>query len=335
MPVYFLVAVTMSYIPNTLGVAMALTEPQHIVNTPPSQDGIDYDAWIYPDARGAMQTVTEHNDLHAIKAEYLHVEDDGSLTQINQSEEFPNGYSPKNAEIIKQHSEGQYITISGMPEGTEAAMKNSQTIPQIVDFASKIDFSVELDWEDFGSWTPEYYQQYKTFVTELRQQLHEHNLRLMIDGPPIYDQTSQAWYQWKYEELAPLVDYVVMMIYDNQYDTGSGNAIAPVDWSKQCMKWLKDKVGTGKAIAGIAAYGYTAQNDRIAVNTSEGVKRRITTHTQALLTRNDAGELVVNVNGTFYNYADTQTMQARLKQVQESGLKRLSVWSLGDNPWFK
>ena len=152
---------------------MALTEPQHIVNTPPSQDGIDYDAWIYPDARGAMQTVTEHNDLHAIKAEYLHVEDDGSLTQINQSEEFPNGYSPKNAEIIKQHSEGQYITISGMPEGTEAAMKNSQTIPQIVDFASKIDFSVELDWEDFGSWTPEYYQQYKTFVTELRQQLHE------------------------------------------------------------------------------------------------------------------------------------------------------------------
>lgn len=315
---------------------MALTEPQPptVQAATTSDSGIDYDAWIYPDAHGAMQAVAQHDDIHAIKAEYLHVEDDGSLTQINQSEEYPNGYSPENVQIIKQHSEGQYITISGTPEGTALAMENPRTIPQIVDFANKIGFSVELDWEDFGSWTPEYYQQYKTFLTDLHQQLQDHGLRLMIDGPAIYDENSQSWYQWKYEELAPLVDYTVMMIYDNQYDTGSGNAIAPVDWSQQCMKWLKDKVGTGKGIAGIAAYGYTGQGSRIAVNTSDGVKRYINTRTESLPTRNDAGELVGNADGTFYDYADTQTMQARLKQVQDSGLTRLSVWSLGDNPWF-
>jgi len=42
----------------------------------------------------------------------------------------------------------------------------------------------------------------------------------------------------------------------------------------------------------------------------------------------------VNADGSFYDYADSQTMQTRLKQVQDSGLNRLSVWSLGDNPWF-
>lgn len=334
MPVYFLVAAMLSYVPNTIGVAMALTEPPSVAHaTTTNQNGMDYDAWIYPDAAGAMQAVAQHTDLHAVKAEYMHVEDDGSITQINQSQEYPNGYSPQNAQIIRQHSEGQYITISGATEGTEQAMQNSRTIPQIVDFADKINFSVELDWEDFGSWTPEYYQQYKSFVSTLAQQLHSKGQRLMIDGPPIHDASSQSWYQWKYEELAPLVDYVVMMIYDNQYDTGAGNAIAPQDWSLDCMQWLKDKAGD-RGIAGIAAYGYSSQNGRIAVNTSDAIKRRANVHADALPTRNAAGELVVNNDGSFYDYADAQTMQARLKQVQDSGLTRLSVWSLGDNPWF-
>lgn len=313
---------------------MALTGPQILPRTTTSSpSGIDYDAWVYPDAPGAMKAVAEHSDIHAIKAEYLHVEDDGSLTQINQSADTPNGYSPQNAAIIRQHSEGQYITISGNFDGTQLAMKNSKTIPQIVDFASRIGFNVELDWEDFGSWTPEYYGQYKSFLADLHSALQQKGLWLMIDGPAINDANSQNWYQWKYEELAPLVNYIVMMVYDNQYDTGTGNAIAPNDWSLQCMKWLKEKAGD-KGIAGIAAYGYTGQNDRIAVNSSDAVKRRLNVQTDALPTRNAAGELVVNANGTFYDYADTQTMQTRLKQVQESGLTRLSVWSLGDDPWF-
>lgn len=332
MPIYFLAALVLSCLPNTIGVAMALTEPQTGPNI--AQTPVDYDAWIYPDAAGAMQTVATHSDLNAIKAEYLHIEDDGSLTQFNQSEEYPNGYSPQNVQILKEHSRGQYITISGSPEGTALAMQNGKTIPGIVNFASDIGFNVELDWEDFGSWTPEYYQQFKTFLGSLHQQLQDRGLHLMVDGPPIYDQTSQDWYQWKYEEVAPLVDYVVMMVYDNQYDTGAGNPIAPVDWSLNCMKWLKDKAGS-KGIAGVAAYGYTGQNGRIAVNTSDGVKRRLTTLASSLPTRNAAGELVVNNGDSFYDYADTQTMKVRLHQVEQSGLTRLSVWSLGDNPWFE
>jgi spore germination protein YaaH len=124
----------------------------------------------------------------------------------------------------------------------------------------------------------------------------------------------------------------VMMIYDNQYDAGPGASIAPSNWSQNCLAWLKRTAGT-KGVAGIAAYGYKGdeQSGKIAINTSATIKRQTATHRP---TRTKDGDLVVKDGSIFYNYADQQTMQTRLKQVQQSGLTRLSVWSLGDNPWF-
>jgi spore germination protein YaaH len=162
--------------------------------------------------------------------------------------------------------------------------------------------------------------------------LHDSGHHLAVDGPPIYDASSQAWYQWKYEELAPLVDSVVMMVYDNQYDSGVGTSIAPKGWSLDCMKWLKRTTGD-KGVAGVAAYGYSGdkQSGRIAVNSSEQIRRRVGS---LQITRNADGELVASNGHTFYSFADEETLKVRLSQVKQTGIDRLSVWSLGDNPWF-
>lgn len=291
------------------------------------------DAWIYPDEPKALEVLKNTTTIQAVKAEFMHINDDGSVEQIDQSEDMPNGYSQSVVDTIKAHSNEQYFTVSGSLEGTTAAMDQSdQTIANIVELSNKTGFNVELDWEDFGQWDSAYYAHYKQFVHKLATVLHEHGRSLMIDGPPIYDKASQGWYQWKYEELLPLVDDVVMMVYDNQFDTGVGNSIAPSDWTKQCLEWLS-KTTDGKGIAGIAAYGYMgdAANNRITVNTSDNIKRRAG---DAHFSRNSDGELTAEHNGTFYDYADKQTMEVRLKQVENSGLTRASVWSLGSNPWF-
>lgn len=291
------------------------------------------DAWIYPDAAGALGTLKTAGNINAVKEEFMHVEDDGSLRQINQNEDYPNGYSPQNVALIKQHSKEQYFTVSGALDGTRQAMQNPETIPKIVALADRADFNVEIDWEDFGEWDPDYYDSFKTFTKTLHAKLQDHGHKLMIDGPPIYDQTSQSWYQWKYEEIQPLVDETVMMVYDNQFDTGAGNSIAPADWSRQCMKWLKDKTG-GKGIAGVAAYGYEGRTGsyRMAINTTDGIRRRADGVT---FRRNSDGELTATKDGMFYDIADQETLARRLQQVEDSGLRRLSVWSLGQNPWFK
>jgi len=292
------------------------------------------DAWVYPAEPKALETLKRTKSIQAVKAEFLHIGDDGSVEQINQSREMPNGYSPSVVDTIKDHSNEQYITVSGSLDGTTATMDQSdETISKMVALANKTDFGIELDWEDFGQWDKAYYTHYKQFVQKLASVLHDHGHKLMIDGPPIYDETSQSWYQWRYEELQPLVDGIVMMAYDNQFDTGVGNSIAPDDWTKQCLQWLSEKTD-GKGIAGVAAYGYSGNSgdNRIAVNTSDEIKRRAG---DARFTRNKDGELTAERNGTFYDYADKQTMDVRLKQVEESGLSRASVWSLGSNPWFK
>lgn len=291
------------------------------------------DAWIYPDAPGAMATLKRTSNIHAVKAEFLKISDEGEVEQIKQSEDMPNGYSQSVVDAIKAHSDEQFITVSGMPEGTKKAMKNSdETISKMVSLANEIDFGIELDWEGYGEWDDEYYNSYKQFVTQLADKLHQKGLKLAIDGPPITGESTQGWYKWRYEELAPLVDDIIMMVYDNQFDEGVGAPIAPREWTKQCLAWLKDKTG-GKGIAGVAAYGYSGSEGsyRMAVNTSDEIKRRAN---GAEFKRNDDGELVARRGNTFYTYSDKETLQLRLKQVEESGLTRLSVWSLGGNPWF-
>lgn len=290
------------------------------------------DAWIYPDAPGALDMLRNGLQLFAIKAEFLTIAEDGALKQINESEEAPNGYSEQNMMLFREHSQRQYVTISGRMAGTQAAMQNPQTIPQIVAFADKANVDVELDWEEFGQWSPAYYQQFKTFLGELHGQLNARGHQLMVDGPPIFNAESQSWYQWKYEEIAPLTDSVVMMIYDNQYDYGAGEAIAPEDWSLACMHWLKQKTD-GKGIAGIASYGYSGTKGSwdINVQSSDMIKNILN---GAVVSRNADGELVAQLGDTFYTFADEKTMQKRLEQVKQAGIKRLSVWSLGGNPWF-
>lgn len=311
-------------------------EDQSMPATTYNDSGVLYDAWMYPDAPGAMTALQDGRHIHALKAEFLHVNDDGTLDQYNQSDDYPNGYSPENVAIMSKHSEMQYITVSGSMDGTALAMQNQQdTINKMVEMADKTGFGIELDWEDFGQWTPDYYQNFKVFVQALHTRLAADGHRLTIDGPPIYDASSQNWYQWKYEELAPLADNVVMMIYDNQYDEGAGSSIAPESWSLACMKWLHDKAGS-KGIAGVAAYGYSGDGTNIDVNTTDNIKRRLQqTLSAPSVTRNSDGELTSrSSDGTFFDFADQKTMDTRLQEVQNSGISELSVWSLGDNPWF-
>lgn len=290
------------------------------------------EAWIYPDDPKSFEQLEKVGPVQAVKIEFLHINDDGTVRQIDESDDSPNGYSQKNVDFLKRHSNEQYITVSGLYDGTNMAMDDHKTVFAIANLADKTGFNVELDWEDYGSWTPEYYKKYKSFITKLRTKLHESGKKLTIDGPAINDQTSQDWYQWKYEELAPLVDNVVMMVYDSQFDTGVGGAVAPKQWSADSIQWLHDKAG-GKGIVGIASHGYIGDRatNHIAVNNSESIARRAR---GLAIERTPDGELQAMRDDTLYVYADVRTMQMRLRQVEAAGFNRLSVWSIGSNPWF-
>lgn len=286
------------------------------------------DAWIYPEAPNIPTELADGRKIYALKPEFLRVNPDGTLRQINASPTSPNGYSTSNVALYKKYSTEQYITVSGDNVGTEIAMSSTTTISTIVDLVVSTGFTgVELDWEGFAQWTAAYYSQYKTFIANLKNALAVQGKKLMIDGPAIMNATYQGYYYFKYEEIGPLVDWVVMMVYDNEYDFGVGASIQPESWSNNAMAWLKSKTSNG--IVGVPSYGYkgTLGSYIVTIGSSK-------TMTQANPDRNADGELTQTVGTTFYDWADKQTMQTRLLRVQNAGFNRLSVWSLGNNPWF-
>lgn len=298
------------------------------VPTPPPAP-MQMDAWVYPDPPNITPELTDGRQIYALKAEFLKINDNGTMSQINASASLPNGYSTDNVALYKAHSQEQYITVSDNHVGTEAVMNSSATIPAMVDLVQTTGFTgIELDFERYGEWTPAFYAKYKTFITDLDTALAVNGKKLMVVGPAIWDATSQGWYQWKYEELSPLVDSIIMMVYDYQYDYGVGKSIQPDAWGKSCMAWLKAKANNG--IAGIPSYGYKGPNNTYNVTIGSSLSM-----TKTNPTRNADGELTKLASGTFYDWSDVQTMQARLNRVKDSGFTRLSVWSLGNNPWFE
>lgn len=294
--------------------------------TPPPSTQLD--AWIYPEAPNVPAELADGRTIYALKAEFQHVNADGTISQINASAAQPNGYSASNVSLYKSKSTEQYITVSGDQVGTAPAMSSSATIPAIVNLVVSTGFTgAELDWEGYGQWTPAYYSQYKTFLSNLKSALAAQGKKLMVNGPAIPNATYQGYYQFKYEEVSPLVDTVVMMVYDYQYDYGVGTSIQPDAWAKNSMAWLKAKANNG--IVGIPSYGYKGPTGSYTITVGNS-----TSMTQPSPVRNSDGELTQTVGSTFYDWSDKQTMQTRLLRVQNAGFTRLSVWSLGNNPWF-
>lgn len=293
--------------------------------SPPPQD-ILYDAWVYPEATGVIDELKDGREIYAIKTEFLTIGAHGVLNQINATKTRPNGYSLENVALLKKYSIEQYITVScnDIKNGLIASAQDN--IDFMVKMVKDCGFTgIELDWEGYGEWTDQDYKSYLDFISRLQVALSKQGFKLMVCGPPIWNVVSQNWYKWKYEEVAPLVDKVVMMVYDNQYDEGVGSSVQPHQWALDCMQWLQDKTGD-KGIVGIPSYGY--KGSKIVTLPSRDLQKLSPK-------RNADGELTKTVNGVFYDWSDVQTMKLRLDRVKISGIKRLSVWHLGGCPWFK
>jgi spore germination protein YaaH len=311
--------------------------------------------WIFPASStyDATSTVTAVGNFFMLKPQYFMVTTGaaGTLTLMTSGSYAANGYSIANADFIKSHSQNQFVTIScnsatdmdaicGSPTNTTAV------ITQLVTFLQTNGFTgIELDWENFttGSCTTTQYSNFLLFVASMSTALHSNGFQLMIDGPsinnnagvPVTDSGSnQASYRFKYEDVAPYCDYVVMQIYDDQYEYGAGTPIAPNTFITNCCNWLLNKVGNTKAVAGMPAYGYygatggfTFHEDNYnTFQTYPGVGTATVDPTSS--------ELIWTNGGNSYDYMNTAAMNAKRTLIESLGILNTSVWYIGGNQWF-
>lgn len=224
----------------------------------PTQTGAATEAWIYPGSP-ACNAANEYSDgrvVDTLKPEYYQVQSNGTLRQMTVSSDGCNGYSVSNVADVKAHSAHQYATISGDISGISALLASAplqnSAITTLTNFAVSSGFTgIELDWEQFDSWSATDYLNFKKFTTSLENSLSAQGKKLMIDAPAL----TTAGFQFKYEDFANL-DYVAIMVYDYQYDYGVGQPVAPESWITNVTKYAESKLPVEKIVIGIPAYGY-------------------------------------------------------------------------------
>ncbi|MFD7167403.1 glycosyl hydrolase family 18 protein [Streptomyces violascens] len=315
------------------------------------------EAWVYPGSTGedTCNAPAEYRDgrlrTGVLKPEYWDVDPHGALNLLRTDTHPCNGYSETNAADIKAHSAAQYTTVSAMDRATTAALVNdparrTAAVDQLTELAQRIGFTgVDIDFEDFWAWTAEDEKGYEAFLTELARSLHGAGLKLQVDAPvETHDGDSVFSYRGV---MRAGVDQLVVMDYGRQFNTPDGShcwAISPHSWVRDAVTYAQSQVpDKDRLVIGLPSYGFTAPDPCVPAKVKDSVAvaaiRRAPGYSDdpaTIAARRDAdsGEVRWTAGGTFYDYTDQQGMDTKLAVLQQLGVTRVSVWTLGGNPWF-
>ncbi|MEV5504881.1 glycosyl hydrolase family 18 protein [Streptomyces orinoci] len=315
-------------------------------------------AWVHPGSAGdpVCSAPAEYRDGRlrkgTLKAEYWEVDLHGELALQSAGELPCNGFSEANAAEVKRNSAYQYTTVSAMDHGAVAALVNdparrTRAAGRLTDLAKRIGFTgVDIDFEDFWSWSARDERGFEAFLAELARGLHSAGLRLQVDAPAqLHDGDSPFSFKGA---LGAGADQLVVMAYGRVFASSGDErclAIAPDDWVRDAVRYARSQVpDPERLVIGLPSYGVSAPDPcdpkRVQDSQPLTVTRRRPGYSEdpeVIRRRRDpgSGEVRWVDQGTLYDYADQTTMDARLALLTRLGVRHVSVWVLGGgNPWF-
>jgi glycosyl hydrolase family 18 (putative chitinase) len=319
--------------------------------------GLVLQEWLYPGPAGTptCSAAREFTDGRVrsgvLKPEYMDVDNAGTLEldRASQPGNACNGYSARNAALVRKWSSRQYMTVSLATLRQEEALtahpaKVAAAVRRLASFVKSIRFTgVDVDFENYWSWTGRDAARYYAFLTKLATGLHAAGLRLQVDGPADLDTPFNYG-----RVLAAGADQVVIMAYDDEFGwpaRATCVAITPLRWLRSVVTGALDQLRPaqrGRLVVGLPSYGYVAADrcQDITSNVSFAQMRRepgFSSAASVIARRRDAGsdEIRWRAHGKFFDYVDQHALDAKLAVVRSLGVRDVSVWVLGGgNPWF-
>ena len=300
-------------------------------------------AWVYPGAPAcsAKEEYQDGRKIDVLKPEYLKLDPNGTIIVLTDKEYDCNGYSKENAALIKKNSKESLFMVSGRMDGLSPLFKSKdkidKSIAKIIDLVNESGFDgVEIDFEDYASWTDAEYTAYLNYIRQLGDELHKINKKLSVDVPAIINDRYQSFYKLKYEDFNDLpVDYFTLMAYDFQYDNGVGAPVASISDITNTIKWAKSKYKKiENIVVGINNYGYYGKTGefKMTLGTTKSIQTKFKDVTP---TRDpNSGELIGKRGNEEFVYSDSESMDKKREAVQKEGINMISVWHLGGNSWF-
>ncbi|MEC3994841.1 glycosyl hydrolase family 18 protein [Actinacidiphila sp. DG2A-62] len=338
----------------------ARTQPVAPHRTPAHRSaasGVQLETWLYPGGAGdsTCTAASEYADGRvangALKPEYWSVDGSGAVTLETTAGGVCNTYSAAGLADLKAHSAYQYPTVSAMTTADVHALvssssKRTAAVTQLTDFTVQHDVDgVDVDMEDYWSWSAADLTNYEKFLKQLATSLHAQGKKLLVDAPAM---TEDADFYDYAAVSAQGVDELEIMAYDEEFDTAPGARclpITPLNWLGDVTRYAQSKVPDhNRLVIALPSYGISAPDpcdlDDVTGNIQYSDMAKspgFSTDPATVAARRDAssGEIRWVSGGRLYDYVDTTALDRKLAVLTSLGVTRVSVWSLGGgNPWF-
>ncbi len=174
-----------------------------------------------------------------------------------------------------------------------------------------------------------------TFFKELAAVLRPKNLLVTASIPAkTYDDTSSVHSgAFDYQRLAPYLDQVMIMTYDEHYAGGSPGPVASYPWVERVIKYTLNYFPSSKIIIGIAAYGYDWGWGSAKALNYNAIQKIIQSHkiTPKWSSKYQVPYFTYKSWGISHQvwYEDRYSTASKLQLIQKYGLRGIAVWRLG------
>lgn len=286
------------------------------------------------------------NSLNEVSPSYFDLYDSGNLKLNTVDKDF----------ISEMHKQGIKVVpfLSNhwdKGKGRNALNNIENLTNQIVEAIKTYNLDgVHVDIENV---TEKDRNNYTLLVKKLRQKLGmEKTVAVAVAANPYNWQTG--WHgSYDYSALAEYADYLMIMTYDEHYESGEAGPVASIGFVEKSIQYALTKVNSEKIVLGIPFFGrywpdssyyggYGVSLNRI--ETLLGKYKNIVTYDEktqsakAVITIK-SGDLKPMINGRTLNtgtytfwYENEKSISAKLNLVNKYKLKGTGSWSLGQEP---
>lgn len=239
--------------------------------------------------------------------------------------------------INAKHSQTKIIPVLNNHDGTkwqgvyiEEILKNpakqNHLINQIILYLKKNEFSmINLDFESFSD---DVFPNYLEFLQLAASKLHAENLQIALCISP-------HWFDLFNDHIGQSLDLVVLMLYDEHWNSSPPGPIASLAWFEKMFLKLYPQFPPEKILVGLGNYGYDWP--------PEGEASDLSILDTQLLAKKHGAQIIVDPasHNPLFHYVDENKLQHQVwflngetfllqtQFLQSYPIRGIALWQLG------
>lgn len=300
-------------------------------------------AYLYGNYDYAKLVTRKENAVNVVSPSYFDLDGNGNLV-LNSID--------KNL-IKEMHENGIIVTpfLSNHwdKEKGRAALKNREKLTtDLVKIINEYNLDgINVDIENVTEIDRE---NYTDFVRLLREKLKEDKIVSVAVAANPYNWKTGWHGSYDYTELSKYADYLMIMAYDEHYESGTEGPVASSKFIEDSIKYALSKTTKDKIVIGLPFYGRYWQKGSSYGGygvTLEKIKNLISNYNSEIYYDEEtksvkatikirAGDMKPSINGrslyegtyTFY-YENAKSIEEKIKLIEKYNLRGIGCWSLG------